>query len=455
MSLTIEQLRNFAGTGGISISAGIDNQQAEIKSTGFLHKIKTFLGFKSAKAQNAATIDAIRMAIQSDPRLFLARQRADELLDAVKGTITATKVRSIIADLDSTVGAMSGTEQRKAVNYIVNGCVAAAGMPKFAKGLGQDFAQYYCKMIAGTVADKMVPRNKVQDGLNVADISREIAACRKTIADCFKIIGDDPEDRQAFAKMVSDHRTLILMSSANNGVMKPSEDCLQIARDVKALFDKRREIAQTSGTITARLAMESITSMDTPISADLLGNLVEAGRKMDTSDLAKLGKHYRLGEIDEDKLDETALEERQAVMQDEINKALGNFIAKFNNVFRTLLKDMKGDVSRDMAMNLQELLVHNAIDAMDQDDKEGLAKVLSQFGQNTLADQGQNGRFMRIMKLPLEMATQIDIESQDDVPEEDLHDIIPNLVDNTHNVTDTDYLETIRSQRPLFDESQI
>ena len=283
MSLTIDQLRNYAGTGGISIDAGLKSQPDEIKRTGFFHAIKTFFGFKSAKAQNEATLNAIRSAIQNDPKLFLAHQRGDELLGAVKGTITAEKVRTIIADLEQTVGKMDKTQRRIAVNSAIRGRIAAAGTPKFAKDLGPEFMKYYPKMIADTLA-----RNEPQGGWESVDFAKEIKQCRKTVADCFKVIGDNPEDRKAFASMVCNNNTKILVSGGS-GVMHTGEKCLQIARDAKALFDKAHEFSWKYGTISEKLAMESIKSMDTLISPDLLGKLVEAGRKMDTSDLAMLG----------------------------------------------------------------------------------------------------------------------------------------------------------------------
>ena len=95
--ISIEQLRSFVGSGAISISSSGGAQGAPaIRNTGVLHAIKTFFGFESAKAVNRATVEAVREAINNDPKLFVGRNRANELLNAVRGTITIEKVKEII-----------------------------------------------------------------------------------------------------------------------------------------------------------------------------------------------------------------------------------------------------------------------------------------------------------------------------------------------------------------------
>ena len=425
MSLTIDQLRNFAGTGAISIDAGQKSQPAEIKRTGFLHAIKTFFGFKSAKAQNEATLNAIRSAIQNDPKLFLAHKRGDELLGAVKGTITAEKVRSIISDLEESVGKMDKTERHSAVDSSIRGRIAAAGTPKFARDLGPEFMKYYPKMIAGTLSKTEPP-----GGWGSVDFAKEIKTCQKTVSDCFKIIGDNPADRKAFASMVSDNRTKILINSGT-GVMHTGKKCLQIARDAKALFDKAHELSWKHGSISEKLAMESIKSMDTLISPDLLGKLVETGRKMDTSDLEKLGH-------------------RSGVKV--INEALDGFIAKFNTAIKDVLAGLPGDISADTKMAIQELVIHNAVDSLPAELKEDMAEEFTTNGPFVAEQSPVKAKFMEIMKAPLEMATQINFD--DPEAEEDMAEIIPNIVDNSHNVEDTADLEDLQRMRgkdKLFD----
>ena len=179
MSLTIDQLRNFAGTGGISIDAGSNAKPAEIKNTGFLHAIKTFFGFKSAKAQNEATINAIRSAILSDPKLFLAHERSNELLGAVKGTITAEKVRTIISDLTRTVDGMMGFQKKEAVTAYIRGRVAAAGIPKFAKGLGKEVGPQFMAYYAKTIAYAAMKDGEPEAGWGSVDFSAKIKEFKK------------------------------------------------------------------------------------------------------------------------------------------------------------------------------------------------------------------------------------------------------------------------------------
>ena len=400
MSLTIDQLRNFAGTGGISIDAGSNAKPAEIKKTGFLHAIKTFFGFKSAKAQNEATINAIRSAILSDPKLFLAHERSNELLGAVKGTITAEKVRTIISDLTRTVDGMMGFQKKEAVTAYIRGRVAAAGIPKFAKGLGKEVGPQFMAYYAKTIAYAAMKDGEPEAGWGSVDFSAKIKEFKKTMSGCFKIIGDNPEDRKAFASMVSDNRTKIL-----NG--KGPEECLKIARETKALFDKAHELAGKYGKISEKLAMESIKSMDYRLSPDVLEKIVDAGRKMDTSDLKWL---------------------ENGIGVNNINKALDGFIKKFNDVVKVALKGLPGDLSSDAKLAIQELIIHNAVDSLPHNIKENMANAFATNGRFVAEEDKVKEKFMQIMRPPLEMATQIDIDNPAAYKDEAVEDIIPNLV---------------------------
>ena len=78
MNLTIKDFQNFQGSGAIVISK--EQGYKSIEEASFLHKVKSFFGFSSAKKTNDATIDALRNAIRNDPSLYLASNEADRLL---------------------------------------------------------------------------------------------------------------------------------------------------------------------------------------------------------------------------------------------------------------------------------------------------------------------------------------------------------------------------------------
>ena len=109
MALDIQSLRTM----GADISQFTVTDSGTVQKQGFAHRLKSFFGFRSAVNENAQTIAAIRQAIQDEPNYFAddVKQRATALLDAVRTdrAISATKIRSIIGELD----AMSGPTERK------------------------------------------------------------------------------------------------------------------------------------------------------------------------------------------------------------------------------------------------------------------------------------------------------------------------------------------------------
>ena len=172
MSLNIStiDLTSFRGSGEIVISANKQaNASASIKSAGIFHKIKTALGFSSAKAANAATIDAIRTAIRNDKRLFMASDTANRLLGEVRGTITADKVRSILDTLKNEVNGLVDVNQSQVVNGSqternfknaavkgLKGRLAAQSAPKFLRNLGLHKNQDFMKWYAGVASETAV-----------------------------------------------------------------------------------------------------------------------------------------------------------------------------------------------------------------------------------------------------------------------------------------------------------
>lgn len=165
----------------------------------------------------------------------------------------------------------------------------------------------------------------------------------------------------------------------------------------------------------------------------MLGKLVEAGRKMDTSDLAMLG---------------------MGIGVKVINEALDGFIAKFNVAIKGVLAGLPGDVSSEMKMALQELVIQNAVDALSNETKEAMMNAFSTNGPFVAEESPVKSRFMEIMKAPLEMATQVDMDNPTAWQEEEIEDIITNLKDNSANVEETEDLEALkemRGQDNLFD----
>ena len=90
MAITMDQLKGLMSTPRLSGRIAIDSPYGtpQVEKTGIGHFLKTFFGFKSAKAKNEATLNAIRTAFRDDPKLMVGYDRAESMLSSVKGTIT-------------------------------------------------------------------------------------------------------------------------------------------------------------------------------------------------------------------------------------------------------------------------------------------------------------------------------------------------------------------------------
>ena len=185
LNISTLQLATFQGTGEIVISG--DNNRAggsaSIKSAGILHKIKTFFGFSSAKAANAETIDAIRTAIRNDRRLFMASGKADQLLGAVRGTITADKVRSILDELKSEVnGLKTKNDFQNAAKLGLEGRLAAQKTPGFIKKLGLQnsamFMGWYKNVVTATAVKTAQSQMLGETGIRHEQLKTELQSLR-------------------------------------------------------------------------------------------------------------------------------------------------------------------------------------------------------------------------------------------------------------------------------------
>ena len=114
MALSIEQIRNYGAGGSLAITNANGEGPARIQKTGFWHWVGSVLGVRSSRTQNADTLQALRTAIQNDPRYFASnvQNRANELIAGVSinTSIDAARIKGIISELDamSTPSACSG-----------------------------------------------------------------------------------------------------------------------------------------------------------------------------------------------------------------------------------------------------------------------------------------------------------------------------------------------------------
>lgn len=281
--ISIDQLRSFVGSGAISISSSGGAQGAPaIRNTGVLHAIKTFFGFESAKAVNRATVEAVREAINNDPKLFVGRNRANELLNAVRGTITIEKVKDIISSVTATVEGMNASQLRQSVGKVIAARVEArprSEWPKWAQKTldTEDQIKEWAKLTAATIVDRGEPKG----GWGSLNIAAAVAEVDETLSAAFAEV----PDQTMFAKMVFDRGTCVLHKSSG-GSLKPREECVKIARQAKSLFDAAgglvswSQVGDSRYTTVSHIARWCISQMSDLFPAELFTKMAKAGLEL-------------------------------------------------------------------------------------------------------------------------------------------------------------------------------
>ena len=125
MSLSIESIRNFAGTGSILL-----NEQGTGITSARMQGFKSFFNIGNARQKNAETIVALHHAIMNDPRFGAQDVQAEavRLLAEVHAerAISAPQIKDIIKQLDAL--AERNVEERAEAH------LAATPLPAWAVG---------------------------------------------------------------------------------------------------------------------------------------------------------------------------------------------------------------------------------------------------------------------------------------------------------------------------------
>lgn len=276
MSLSIEQIRNYAQTGSLAISdAG--QGPARIVKTGFWHALGSLIGWGSSVAKNRDTLDALRTAIQNDPRYFDpdVQARAAELIDGVnvKRAVGAAKIKSIIAAIDQ----MSTLErQSNSIVKIAGGHLAANGMPPEASG----FEKPYKSMA------QMYAARKPGEGRTYADIDvpGELEAFRQMVADARARLGDDPLARSLF-EVFAGKGALV------NGAGEPrnADEMCAVAGKIRKLAEGLKAFGGKYGNAAMENVIAAVREFGKPVSIETVVAVFEKGRNLPKAGLEKLG----------------------------------------------------------------------------------------------------------------------------------------------------------------------
>ena len=282
MSLSIGQLKGMMETPGLSGRIAINDQgeNAQVEKTGIGHFFKTLFGFKSAKAKNEATLNAIRSAFRDDPRLMVGYDKADRMLSRVKGTITAEKVREIISSVEDAVskGKIDDDDKQQSVVNATKGRLASQGMPRYIAGVSKSdkgrFMQTYSANIANAMPNDSWKSKEAQD-----EAIQDAKDCYDAMFEDIAQGEDHIYDRYWMVKILSACKSNPIVDA--DGKLKSPEDCKTFANDMLSFFNNLT-LADKHRVLTA------LENIDEPVSVEDLQKLVDAGQAVDTGKLESL-----------------------------------------------------------------------------------------------------------------------------------------------------------------------
>ena len=280
MALTVDTIRNFNGTGSISL----DQQQSGITESKF-QQFKSFFNIGDARQKNAEMLTAIHHAILNDPRYFALNVQAEaaRLLGQVRTdrAIGAAQIRSIIDKLDKMSAGMSTKGNRRlAAMDIVSSRLAARGFPDFLAPCGE---HGYAKLAREHVASQ----NEPPTGYGRMDFSAGLDAFEATMRGLFVRLGDDAGDRVVLSSICGKAMRGI------EGGLKPQNSLESLVDKLKDNLDESRALGAEYGEQTRLDAMDLLMDMEKPIdptatAPNPIRALVEAGRNVPKTGLANL-----------------------------------------------------------------------------------------------------------------------------------------------------------------------
>ena len=184
MPISVDQLRNFEGEHALRL--GSDGGLEDVNRR---QRFKSFFNIGHAREENRRTLDAIRTAIQNDPRYFAGavRERAMALLAQVRTdrAIGVAQIRTIVQELDS----LSTPEKQRAAISIAVTAHIAANTPASVEGFVGKYTRVARQVVTGSA----------QDGrFDMIDVAGELASYQEKIDAAVARIGDDEAVKELF-----------------------------------------------------------------------------------------------------------------------------------------------------------------------------------------------------------------------------------------------------------------
>ncbi len=343
-----------------NIDAGIKKftlaNDGTVQRQGLWHRFQSMFKNTKAFAQNAQTLDAIRRAIQSDPRFFAqdVQDRAAQLLKSVRTdrAIGASQIKDIIVQLDAI---SSESKRLVAARAIAAGHIAARGIPDFARGNPEG----YTALAQATVTHDEPPEGfgRMDYGARLDDFDRRLAAL-------FARIGDAPGDKELLVGKF--HH--FLAASDKSGLKAQAQSEAAVDR-VRASLDESRALGARFGEPTRAIVLDMLRSIPKPLPNGAVTELVTLGRNLASRcGLASLNANSSAAEI---------------------YRALIRFSEGIRGADTSLMIE-----DGDAALPAQLLVAQSAIESYPADVKRNILEALQTGGgKNVLAFLDSQGEF--------------------------------------------------------------
>ena len=348
MALDIQQIRDYVQTGSLAIS-NAEQGQAQIVRTGFWHALGSMIHWGSSVRQNANTLNALRTAIQNDPRYFAedVQARAAELLNGVRTdrAVGVATIKSIIAALDEM---STPARQRQTIVNVAGGHLAATGLPPEAAGMETQY-----KNMAQMYAASDPGEGRTYADINIADRLEEF---RQMFGRVLNRVGDDPLAREFFSIFVQ-KRILVNV----NGAPKSEEEMNAIADEIKQMATGLVAFGEKYGDAAKVNVIDALKGASKPVRIDTITAVFEKGRNFPKADLGKL------------RADSSTADIHEAVLS-------------VANSIRGILEGLPFEVDDPFANQLmQEIASMGVASALSPDERKNLfAAFKSEQGKNLL-----------------------------------------------------------------------
>jgi|GEM_PF-5448666 len=285
-TLDIQAFRAAANTGGSIIMGGTSDapQLVQGKSANWL---KSFFNIGTARAENAATLDALRQAIANDPRYKDVATQAKIMLDHVSDSrpLSARTVTQLLDHLDAAVSAMKPTDitlmrasrelsPQSMDVHIRNACRAVGILPdqisdKFRSNLIKNLGEQIAALGQGSA--QPVDQQVIRD-LITTETTRLASICKK-----IQESGLGANDQGIVKGLVFDD---------GGGVVSETF--------IENLLEKRLNLAANK-VLSAQLC--DVSSPDSPLPAAITQAFKEAGISATPSQACIDGLAEKLGQV--------------------------------------------------------------------------------------------------------------------------------------------------------------